>query len=199
MTSGAAQGMSSHAGDLDATLSEALRLLARGVADRRHGFHTPTLASIGLDGAPQARTVVLRAFDASARSLRFHTDARSAKVAELAAEPRASLHFYDSGAQVQIRAAGHVTLHAADALADSAWAGSREMSRMCYGIEPGPGTPIPAPPAAPRDPASGRPVFRAALLHVRRLEWLWLAAAGHQRALFTWDEAGTPASTWLVP
>ena len=40
--------------DLDATLGELWRRLARGVADRRSGFHTVQLASIGLDGAPRA-------------------------------------------------------------------------------------------------------------------------------------------------
>jgi len=193
--------MNAHAGDLDATLAEALRLLARGVADRRHGFHTPTLASIGLDGAPQARTVVLRGFDPAARSLRIHTDARSAKVAEFAADPRATLHMYDASAQVQLRLAGHVSLHAEDTVADTAWAASRPMSRMIYALAPGagPGTPLEAPQPAPTDPEAGRPHFRVLLMRVARLEWLWLAAAGHQRARFTWDEAGAPAATWLVP
>ncbi len=188
-----------HADDLDATLAEAFRLLARGVADRRHGFHTPTLGTIGLDGTPALRTVVLRGFDAAARTLRIHTDARSAKVAELAQQPRAALHLYDAGAQVQLRIAGEATIHAADAVAEAAWAGSRSFSRMCYAIEPGPGTPIPQPIAAPLDPEAGRAQFRVVLLHATALEWLWLDSAGHQRARFAWDAAGMCDATWLVP
>ena len=76
--------------DLDDVLAESFRLLARGVADRRSPFHTPTLASLNADGAPSLRTVVLRGFDPARRELRVHTDARSAKLAELAAEPRAA-------------------------------------------------------------------------------------------------------------
>ena len=43
--------------------AHALRLLARGAADRRAAFHTPTLSTVGLDGRPRARTVVMRGLD----------------------------------------------------------------------------------------------------------------------------------------
>jgi hypothetical protein len=184
---------------LDQALADAFARLAQGVADRRSPFHTPTLATIGADGAPTLRTLVLRGFDAASRSLRLHTDARSAKAAELAAEPRCALHGYDPAAGVQIRLAGRAALHADDAVAAAAWAASRPSSRQCYAIEPGPGAPVPAPPAAPRDAAAGQPHFRALMLHFHRLEWLDLDAAGHRRARFEWDEAGAPRATWLVP
>lgn len=48
-----------------------------------------TLATLGLDGCPSARTVLLSSV--SAVGFRFHTDARSAKAAELSADPRVSL------------------------------------------------------------------------------------------------------------
>ncbi|NKE47909.1 pyridoxamine 5'-phosphate oxidase [Roseomonas frigidaquae] len=188
---------------LDATLAEAFRLIAHGVADRRHPFHTPTLATLAADGAPAARTVVLRGFDAAARQLRIHTDQRAAKVAELAAEPRASLHLYDPGAAVQLRLAGVATLHGTDPVADAAWAASRDFSRMCYAIEPAPGTPCAAPPPAPLDAEAGRPNFCVILLRIDRLEWLHLAAGGHRRARFAWPEPGSlpgaPEAGWLVP
>ncbi|NBR79124.1 MAG: pyridoxamine 5'-phosphate oxidase, partial [Alphaproteobacteria bacterium] len=60
-------------------------MLERGAADRRSAFHTPTVATIGLDGRPRLRTIVLRACDTANRSLRFHTDARSDKINELRA------------------------------------------------------------------------------------------------------------------
>lgn len=190
-----------HAGKLDATLAEALRLLSRGVADRRHAFHTPSLASIGQDGTPLARTVVLRGFDAAARTLRFHTDARSAKVGEFAADPRCALHLYDATAQIQLRLAGQIAIHGQDALADTAWAASRPMSRVIYALPPdaGPGTPLGAPLPAPTDPEAGRPYFRVLVMRMTHLEWLWLAASGHQRAAFAWDDTGALSSSWLVP
>ncbi len=187
-----------HADDLGAVRTEAFALLARGVADRRSPFHTPTLATIGLDGAPRARTLVLRGFDAATRTLRLHSDARSAKREELARDPRACLHLYDAGHQVQIRLDGAVTLHREDDVAQAAWDASRPFSRLCYGIEPAPGTPIATPPPAPSEEAAGRDHFMALRLTFRRLEWLWLAAEGHRRACFSWTSAGEEA-TWLVP
>ena len=186
-----------HAGDLDATLQAALAMLARGVADRRHPFHTPVLGTVGRDGGPRLRTLVLRAFDAATRTLRLHTDIRAGKTAEIAAEPRASLLGYDPAQRVQLRIEGHATLHSDDAVADSGWAASRDFSRMCYAIEPGPGQPVGAPPPAPLDPEAGRAHFGVIALRFDRLEWLWLASTGHQRALFRWD--GGTSATWLVP
>jgi hypothetical protein len=184
---------------LEECLAEAFRRLARGVADRRSAFHTPTLATIGTDGAPEARTVVLRGFEAASRTLRMHTDGRSAKAAELARDARCALHLYDAGAQLQLRLSGRAALHAEDTVAEQGWAGSRDFSRMCYAIEPAPGTPIAAPPPAPRDAAAGRAAFCVILLRFDRLEWLELAAGGHRRARFTWAGEPAPAMTWLVP
>lgn len=191
-----------HADDLQEALAEALRLLARGAADRRHAFHTPTLATIGLDGAPQARTLVLRGFEPAARSLRLHSDTRAGKWAELRREPRCALHLYDAGAAVQIRLAGRATLHEGeDPAAEAAWRGSRDFSRMCYAVLPAPATPVPAPPPAPRDAEAGRAAFGVLSFTFHALEWLWLAAEGHRRARFLWaaDNGDRREATWLVP
>lgn len=184
---------------LEDTLAEAFRLLSRGVADRRSPFHTPTLATAGAGGAPNLRTVVLRAFDPAARCLRFHTDRRSAKAVEIAADSRAMIHGYDAGAQVQLRIAGHASLHLDDALAETAWGASREMSRMCYASPHPPGAPVAAPPAAPLDAVSGRANFAAVTLRIATLDWLLLAHAGHRRAHFAWDADGVLAAGWRAP
>ena len=194
---GQAELRAAHAGDLEATRQAAFALLARGVADRRHPFHTPVLGTVGDEGQPRLRTLVLRGFDAAERTLRLHTDRRAGKVADILARPRASLLGYDPGQRVQVRVDGHATLHADDAVADAGWAASRDFSRMCYGIDPAPGQPITTPPPAPLDAEAGRPNFAVIRLRFDRLEWLWLAAAGHQRALFTWEDG--PRATWLVP
>lgn len=187
------------ADDLDAALAEAFRLLARGVADRRSPFHTPCLGTVGADGAPRLRTVVLRGFDPAARVLRIHTDRRSPKAAEMQAEPRVMLHAYDPAARVQLRLAGRATLHADDAVADAAWAASRPASRLCYAAPAAPGTPCAAPLPAPREEAGGRAHFLAVGIAFDWLEWLWLCAEGHRRARFTWDAAGHRQASWLVP
>lgn len=190
------------ADDLDAALADALARLARGVADRRSPFHSPTIATIGLDGRPRARTVVLRALDAPARTLRFHCDGRSAKAAELARDSRAALHAYDGGSKIQVRAEGRAVLHAAGPVADAAWAASRPESLATYGVEPGPGTPMASGGAysVPAGPTpEGRAHFVAVALTFDHLEWLLLAHDGHRRAAFAWDEGGALAASWLTP
>lgn len=190
--------------DLDATLAEAWRLIAQGVADRQAAFHHPVLATVGAGGEPQARTVVLRGCEVRQRVLRFHTDARSAKAGEVAGGARICLHFYDPVAKIQLRATGQAQLHHDDASADAAWAGSGLLSRQCYGIAPGPGTVIGAADAfslpLPTEEAiaPGRANFLAVTVRVDRLEWLFLAIGGHRRARFDWT-GDSLAACWLAP
>lgn len=191
------QSMPPYADDLDATLAEAFTLLRRGVVDRKSPFRTLNLATVALDGTPSVRTVVLRSFDPATRTARFHTDRRSAKPAEIAAEPRVALHGYDRGAQVQLRLSGVATLHDGDAVADSAWARSGPGARACYAIQPAPGTPVAAPVPAPTLDDTARDQFLVVQVLVHRLEWLWLSSAGHRRARFCWNGTGWDAD-WLV-
>jgi hypothetical protein len=142
---------------------------------------------------------VLRGFDAGARSLRFHTDRRSDKARGIARDPRVMMHFYDAALHVQMRVAGHAALHLDDAVADAAWAASQRSSRMCYAAPDAPSAIVAAPPPAPKDSDIGRPHFAAVVIGFHRLEWLWLAAAGHQRARFIWDEAGNLTADWIAP
>ena len=188
--------------DLDAIREEAFALLARGARDRRSAFHTPIMATIGLDGRPRARVVVLRACEGETLTLRIHTDARSAKVAELRRDPRAALTFYDSARKWQVRVDGVTRLHQGDTLAQSAWDGSQAMSRRCYAAEPGPGTRLRAGgdfvlPADDEAAEAGQARFVVLMLKLEQLEWLHLAAAGHRRALFAFGDE--PRADWLAP
>lgn len=193
-----------HYADLDAALAEAFALLRGAVSDRRSPFHTPTLATIGLDGRPRLRTVVLRHAEADAGGLamRFHTDRRSAKFAELQRDPRAALHGYDAARKIQLRLEGRISLHTDDAVADAAWAASRPDSLACYGVEPGPGVRLPAPDgyAMPeRGGETGRDNFAAAAFHAEQLEWLYLAHEGHRRAAFDLSPHAPARRCWLTP
>ena len=190
--------------DLTETLAESWRLIARGVADRRSAFHHPTVATLGLDGKPKLRTVIVRACDTPRRILRFHTDIRSEKVIEIGRDPSASLHFYEPSSKIQLRLTGVATVNVDNAVADAAWAESRDFSRAAYGIAPGPGTVIAVgadftlPEASYEATAPGRVNFCAVTVDIQSLEWLYLASAGHRRALFHW-ERGEAKGQWLAP
>jgi hypothetical protein len=190
--------------DLDAALAEIWRRLARGAADRRSGFHTVQLATLGLDGAPRVRTVVLRGVEQAAGRLRVHTDRRSTKWAEIAAEPRVELHAYDARAKLQVRIRGRVAPQGEGPLADAAWAASAPGSRACYRAAQAPGSTLDDPaegdpaPRTEAGPLEGRDRFAVLLLEAARVEWLWLAAGGHRRAAHERAEAGW-TGRWLAP
>ena len=192
--------------DLPGTLAACWSFLARGVVDRRSGFHHPVISSIGLDGAPRSRVMILRGVDIAARSLRVHTDMRSEKIAEWRADPRVFILGYDAGQKLQIRLLGRVSLHHDDAVAEAAWQASRAMSRVCYGTAPAPGWEIEAGDAfalpSPDDAEgleAGRAHFSAVVMQIESLESLYLAFAGHRRALFSWNAGGALTARWLAP
>ncbi|MBR0649574.1 pyridoxamine 5'-phosphate oxidase [Roseomonas terrae] len=184
---------------LDAALARAFDALRAGVADHRSTFRTPVLATIGMGGAPALRTVVLRGFDPAARCLHIHTDRRSPKFAQLAADGRAALHGYDPQSRLQLCLHGHAVLHVGDAAADAAWTASRETSRMTYAGTHPPGTPLRAPPVAPTDAAAGRAQFGLVSFTFDALDWLMLDPAGNRRACFAWAADGTLTATWIAP
>ena len=64
------------------------------------------LATAGADGAPDARTVLLKGADG--RGFSFYTDYRSAKARELDANPRAALVFWWAELERQVRVTGRV-------------------------------------------------------------------------------------------
>jgi pyridoxamine 5'-phosphate oxidase len=187
--------------DLDEVLVASWRLLARGTADRRAGFHTMTAATIGLDGRPRARTVILRGVDPLSRTLRFHCDRRTEKFTELSEDPRIALHGYDADTRIQLRIEGRAALHTDDAIAEEAWGRSPSSSRANYGTMPAPGTIIRTGgdySTTPVGKAAGRDDFCAVLVRIDCLEFLHLAPEGHRRARFRW-ESGRVEATWLAP
>ena len=175
-------------------------MLARGVKDRRSPFHSPTIATTGPDGRPSLRTVVLRGANRDDARLRFHTDRRSAKFAQLAARAELALHVYDPTRKVQIRIDGAAEL-ATPAEHASIWAGMTAPAKACYQVGLPPGTPLSEPAAAgpgALDEEGGYANFCVFDVRIRRLEWLFLSARGHRRAAFVWEADG-PTGTWLVP
>ncbi len=200
-----------HHNDLAATLKFAWQMVGRGVQDRRSAFHTPVLATQS-QGGPQARVLVLRAADAQARTLTFHTDTRSAKLMELAADARGALTFYDAARKAQVRMNGMVSVHTGDLLSHQRWVAARPSSLRCFlGAQPGaisaePTSGLP-PQVEGREPdlaelQIAEPHFAVLQVAVQRLEWLHLHTGGQRRALYTWadDSAGSRCTMqWLNP
>lgn len=192
--------------------------LRAGVANRRHGFHTPSVASIGgsVSGdtttkmmATHARVVVLREADEEQHTLIFHTDIRSPKVEEIKAHAQVALVFYDAETRVQVLASGDAHIHFADDFARRRWNETNVWSRRAYLSQVAPGTKISTPSSClPEEIQQRKPTlieseqgwqnFAVVVVDVKRFEWLWLTSKGNLRAGFAWNGAGFEAS-WLAP
>jgi hypothetical protein len=192
--------------NLPAILAHAWSLLVRGGADRKSPVHTPVVASVDAHGMPQARVMVLRKADPASGTLRFHTDARSPKVAQLDGQP-VSVLAYHAGEQVQVRISGTARIARGDD-AEALWNQSTLFARRCYLAEQAPGTAMPG-------PASGLPAwiegqqpsaeqiepaqenFAVLWIDVTAIDWLHLANSGHRRARFCADDGW--AGAWVAP
>lgn len=181
--------------------------LVSGVAQGDHPFHLGVLATSTPDGVRQ-RTVVLRAADADAWRLRCHTDARAAKVAEIAADPRVGWLFYDADRRVQLRVDGRAVVRTAGDDVDDAWRTTPLLSRRAYlgdapadpRADPATGLPHPLTTREPTEAESeqGRERFAIVDVRVEAIDWLSIRFSGHLRARFTRDDDGIDA-TWLTP
>ena len=168
--------------------------LQRAVNDRHHEWRTPVLATIGTDGWPEARTVVLRQAQASSASIVFYTDSRSPKVAELQATPHASLVFWSKRLSWQLRVRAQVLVRTSGLEVDEVW------KRMCQSPAAGdylaataPGAALPAA-SAPPVPAGLQHHLTIVNMQVLAMDWLELARTGHRRAALT-----ATSFEWRVP
>lgn len=187
---------------LTETLDQAWACMAAGAAPGRSRFSMVQVASIGEDGAPRARTVVIRAADADTRTLAFHTDRRSPKVRELMADPRVTVIGYDMEAGQQVRIQGIAHLHIGDSEALAAWGGVRPDARLNYSGDFAPGQVLDDPhtgAALPLDdPKGGFDKFCRVVVEVQTIDWLNLAAEGHCRAVHVWS-GNRWDSAWVAP
>ncbi|MGY6552568.1 MAG: pyridoxamine 5'-phosphate oxidase family protein [Erythrobacter sp.] len=178
--------------------------LARAPRDRKSPMHAPVVVTANVD----ARVMVLRAFDLSVACLRFHTDARSPKVAEIAADPRIAVLFYDKSAKIQIRARGTARIETSGPVADQAWASGTNFARRCY-LGAGPGMVADGPTSGLPPEFEGvepddeqlipaRDNFAVLLVELLEIDWLYLAHTGHVRAQFTRDNDAW-SGRWISP
>ena len=180
-------------------------MLSHAVIDRRSPFHLGNIATIGVDGRPKVRTVVLRAADEASRTIRFHTDGRSQKVRELAANPFVEAHFYDQPANIQIRLSGVATVEGTDQpTARQAWAEAKAMSKVCYRLDAGPGSELAAGdgygylPYQADGVDPGEVHFRTVIIKVDRIEVVVLKINANRRAVFDMGD-DTVIGRWVVP
>lgn len=181
--------------------------LTAGANSRKSAMHMAVVGTADCD----LRVMVLREFDPALHRLRFHTDARSPKIAAIKDNPLVSVLVYDAEAKVQIRMRGQGTVATATNEADAAWDAATNFAKRCYLAEAGPssisaeqtsGLPDWAEGINPTDEqvANARENFAVLYITVTEFDWLYLANTGHRRAKVTVapDGSGWNAE-WLVP
>lgn len=178
--------------DLGATWNMAWDQWDRGATDRDAAARHPVLATAGLAGGAEARTVVLRDVDRGARRLTVFTDAASGKVAELAADPKATLLVWDAANGLQMRA--RLTMRLAGPDLDR-WSRMHGGARAVYGGDPAPGTRIGQPEDWQGMPDPARFMVLEGTLEV--LETLHVGDRQQRRARFAAEDGWRGG--WLAP
>ncbi|WOE74061.1 pyridoxamine 5'-phosphate oxidase family protein [Alterisphingorhabdus coralli] len=184
--------------------------LNKAASDRRHAFHQLTIANSDAVGQPHQRIMVLREADGDARRLRFHTDARAAKVDMVGDGAPVSVLAYDMPAKIQIRMSGKAHIETDTPNVDKAWEEATLYARRCYLADPAPGSftdmPISGLPTelegvepTVEEAEPGRTNFALLYITIDRMEWLYLAHTGHRRALFDYETDKGWDGRWMVP
>lgn len=164
--------------------------------DRHHEWRTPVLASTGVNGVPDARTVVLRVANAHKTELQFFTDRRSPKVEALRQRPEACLVFWSKSLGWQLRAYVQVSVVTHGPAIETAWERIQQTAAAGdYLADHAPGTPLPQALTNAIDVDTPEGHQLAILVaKIRSCDWLELSRDGHRRAMFDdqkWE--------WCVP
>tara|TARA_B100001564_G_scaffold336993_1_gene327620 strand:+ start:66 stop:677 length:612 start_codon:yes stop_codon:yes gene_type:complete len=182
-------------------------LLIRAVNDRNSEFRTPVFIcgdKNNLDG----RVVVLRKANEKNISLQFHSDIRSTKIDIIKKNPNSSLLFYGKKEKIQLRMKVESNLHYNDEITKESWDKTGHISRKCYLVTDGPGTKSEKPTSGlnnkfdnfdftKEESEEGYKNFCVIKCKIKSIEWLYLAAKGHRRALIKFQ--GSKKFTWLIP
>jgi len=181
--------------DLTAIHQACWQQLAACAIDKTHAWRVMGLATLDGDVA-DLRNVVIREADAPAGTLMFFTDARSPKVAQIAAQPQATLLAWSGALSWQLRLRVRLTVETSGLAVSSRWARLKMSPAAQDYLSPlPPGAPLhgTAPPRTPdRD---SRNHFAVVLAQVQAIDWLELRAGGHRRALFGAGGDGQ----WVTP
>jgi len=182
-------------------------LLVDAVSDRSSEFRTPVFIcgnNKDLDG----RVVVLRKADQQNNFIQYHSDIRSSKIEKIKKNPSCSILFYGKKEKIQLRLKIDCEINYNNKITKESWDKTGHISRKCYLVTEGPGTVSKEPTSGlngkfndfdftKEESEQGYKNFCVVKCKIKSIEWLYLAAKGHRRALIDLD--GSKKFTWLVP
>jgi pyridoxine/pyridoxamine 5'-phosphate oxidase len=159
----------------------------------RSPFNFLQFGTVGLDGSPQIRTVVLRACDVRSRSIAFVTDTRSPKVAEIRRDGRVGLLGYDPQSSVQLRLSGVAAIVANEVERLEVWQRLRPSTLKMFDAASAPSTVLGEgvhqveKTTAGNDDATSYDRYALIKVVLDRLELLDLSTEPHDRFAFDWS------------
>lgn len=194
--------------DLNKVYEKIWYLIKKGLDNRDDPFHIPVFIS-SLNKEPNGRIIVLRGFDEQKKSLWFHSDIRSNKINILKKNPKSLFLFYDKKEKIQLRVSAKTKIHYQDDISEKAWEKTAHMSRQCYLGNESPGSNSSKPTSGLSDDVDnskytleesevGYKNFCLVENFITSVEWLYLAAKGHRRAIF-FIENDLVDKKWLIP
>ena len=182
-------------------------LLSTAVKDRSSEFRTPVFIC-GNDKDLDGRVVVLRKADPQNNFIQYHSDIRSSKIETIKQNPSCAILFYGKEEKIQLRVKAECNVHFDDEITKESWEKTGHISRKFYLVTNGPGTKSDKPTSGldnkfdsfdftKEESEEGYKNFCVIRCKVKSIEWLYLAAKGHRRALI--DFNGSKKFTWLIP
>ena len=182
-------------------------LLTEAVKDRDSEFRTPIFIC-GNDTDIDGRVVVLRKADQKNNFIQFHSDIRSSKIEKIKKNPNCSVLFYGKKEKIQLRLKTECEVNFNNEITKESWKKTGHVSRKCYLVTNGPGTVSEKPTSGlngkfdnfdftKEESEEGYRNFSVIKCKIKSIEWLYLAAKGHRRALINFE--GSKKFTWLVP
>ena len=181
-------------------------LLSNAVTDRNSEFRTPVFIC-GNDKDLDGRVVVLRKADQQNSFIQYHSDIRSSKIKKIKTNPNCSILFYGKQEKIQLRLKAECKIHFNDEITKESWEKTGHISRKCYLVTSGPGTESKTPTSGldskfdnfdyTKDQSeTGYKNFCVVRCKIKSIEWLYLAAKGHRRAIFNLEN---DIKSWLIP
>ena len=194
--------------NLDKTYSKIWSLLELGLKNRDSSFHIPVFIC-GDKNKFDGRIIVLRGVDKIEKKIRFHTDIRSNKIKFLKINSKSNLLFYDKIQKIQLRISGNSKINYKNKISKNSWEKTAHMSRQCYLGNKAPGLDFTEPTSGLSEDINnfkytieeseiGYESFCVIDFFIESIEWLYLAAKGHRRALFKLSENAVQKN-WLIP
>jgi pyridoxamine 5'-phosphate oxidase len=166
--------------------------LARAVHDKHHEWRTVVLSTVGKIGSEltaDARNVVLREVNVSAKQLLIYTDARAEKAQQLREHPHGTVVMWSRRLGWQLRCRVTLSLEDSGLAVSSRWESLKLSPAAQDYLSPlAPGMPLSS--AAPV--LSERHHFAVITARVTSIDWLELHREGHRRAVF-----GEQPAAWL--